>query len=329
MMRYTLILFLLGGLFSCAEEAARSDAYGNFEATVTTVSAEAAGRLLYLRLEEGDRLEAGALVGLVDTTALALQRRQVLAQIGSVGKQTRTADPNVRVLEDQRRNLVRERDRTRRLVEAKAATPRQLDELNGQIEVVDQQINAARRETAVANRGILAGRDPLRAQLPILDDKIARSYVRNPVAGTVLTKMAEPSEIVGLGTPLYRVGRLDTLTLRAYAGAVELQRTAVGKEVEVLIDAGEEAYRALPGRITWIADQAEFTPKTIQTKEERTTLVYAIKVAVPNPGGRLKLGMPAEVNFGGAAAGAGGLGDPAAPGGMKESKDDAPQTSLK
>ena len=304
-MRIILYLCPLLLTIGCVPDEVRSDAYGNFEATVTTVSAETGGRLLYLRVEEGQRIAAGADVALVDTTELDLQRRQLRAQIGSVSKQTRTADPSVRVLEDQRRNLVRERDRTRRLVEAKAATTRQLDDLNGQIEVIDQQIRATRRETAVANRGILANRDPLVAQIDLLDDKVARATVINPVTGTVLTKMAEPAEFVGPGTPLYRIGSLDTLVLRAYAGATQLQRAAVGSRVDVMIDDGAAGFDTLSGTITWIADQAEFTPKTIQTKEERVSLVYAIKVAVPNPDGRLKLGMPAEVNFGGAAAGAG------------------------
>jgi HlyD family secretion protein len=170
--------------------------------------------------------------------------------------------------------------------------------------VVDQQIKAARSRVGTANQNVLSGRDPLVAQLDVLADQIAKAYVYNPISGTVLTKLAEPSEIVGMGSPLYRVAGLDTLTLRAYAGSVPLQRARVGQTVEVLIDAGAENYARLTGTVTWIADQAEFTPKTIQTKEERVNLVYALKVAVPNPERRLKLGMPAEVNFGGKEQGA-------------------------
>lgn len=304
-MKYLPLLFLLTVLFSsCTEEAETADAYGNFEATVTTVSSQANGRLQYLRAEEGETLEAGALVSLVDTTSLHLQRLQLVAQVKSFGKKLQSAAPDIAVIEDQKRNLIRERDRTKRLVEAKAATSRQLDELNGQIEVLDQQVTAARSRVGTVNRNVLSNRDPLVAQIDVISDQIAKAYVYNPLEGTVLTKLAEPSEIVGMGSPLYRLARLDTLTLRAYAGSVPLQRAQIGQSVEVRIDAGAEAYESLTGVITWISDQAEFTPKTIQTKEERTNLVYAIKVAVANPGRKLKLGMPAEVNFGGANAGA-------------------------
>jgi HlyD family secretion protein len=297
-MKFLPLLILAVFLSSCTEEARRSDAYGNFEATVTTVSSEANGRLLYLDVEEGQQLVAGKLLGLVDTTNLHLQRLQLKAQINAVGKRLQTAAPDIQVLEDQRSNLIRERDRTKRLVEAKAATTRQLDELNGQIVVVNQQISAASSRTTVANRGILSSRDPLIAQLDVLSNQISKAYIHNPVSGTVLTKMAEPSEIVGAGSPLYRVAILDTLILRAYAGSVPLQRASIGQQVEVLIDAGESGYDERSGTIVWISDQAEFTPKTIQTKEARVNLVYAIKVAVPNQDKRLKLGMPAEVNFG-------------------------------
>lgn len=290
---FTLPIFLL----ACEPTAERADAYGNFEATVTTVSAEASGRLLFFSVEEGQRLDQNAYVGLVDTTIMDLQRRQLMASIGTLPKKMRTADPDIRVLQDQRSNLIRERDRIKKLVAAKAATPKQLDDLNGEIEVVDQRIQAAERQTQVANRGILAEKDPLLAQVDLLDEQIRKAYLFNPVAGTVLTKLAEASEIVGVGSPLYRIASLDTLVLRAYAGSVQLQSVRVGQEVNVRVDQGEENYRSYEGKVVWISDQAEFTPKTIQTKEERVNLVYATKITVPNPDGTLKIGMPAEVDF--------------------------------
>jgi HlyD family secretion protein len=297
-MKYFLLLTFPLLLFACEEEATRSDAYGNFEATVTMVSAQANGRLLYLNIEEGQAVTAGSLVGLVDTTSLHLQRLKLHAEINSFEKKLQTAEPDIRIFEDQKRNLIRERDRTERLVAAKAATSKQFDDLNGQLEVLDQQIAAARSRVGTTNKNVLSSRDPLVAQLDVLADQIAKAYVLNPVSGTVLTKLAEPSEIVRMSSPLYRVARLDTLVLRAYAGSIPLQRAKVGQTVEVLIDAGAENYERLAGTISWIADQAEFTPKTIQTKEERVNLVYAIKIAVPNPERKLKLGMPAEVVFG-------------------------------
>ncbi|MEM9261758.1 MAG: HlyD family secretion protein, partial [Bacteroidota bacterium] len=213
-MKHTLLLSLFFLLFACSEDLPLADAYGNFEATVTTVSAEANGKLLWLDVTEGQSVAPNTFVGLVDTTALHLQRLQLQAQINSFGKQLQTAQPDIQVFEDQKRNLIRERDRTKRLVAAKAATSRQLDDLNGQLEVLEQQMAAARSRTSIANRGILAGRDPLVAQLDVISDQISKAYIYHPVAGTVLTKLAEPAEIVGIGSPLYRVASLDTLILR-------------------------------------------------------------------------------------------------------------------
>ena len=292
---YFLLLTLT--LFACQQVEERADAYGNFEATVTTVSAEANGRLLFLKVEEGQKMTAGTLIGQVDTMALHLQRLQLQATISTLPKKLRTAEPDIRVLEDQKRNLIRERDRLQKLVAAKAATPKQLDDLNGEIVVVEQRIQAVRSQTQTANRGILAEKNPLKAQIEVIKEQIRKARIYNPINGTVLTKLAEKSEVVGMGTPLYRIATLDTLVLRAYTDAVLLQDIHIGKEVEVLVDSGADNYQSFKGKVTWIAEEAEFTPKTIQTKEDRVNLVYALKIEVPNPDGLLKIGMPAEVNF--------------------------------
>ena len=297
MLKYPFYFLLLLGGIACTEPEVRSDAYGNFEATTVTVSTETGGRLLFLHATEGDHLEADRLVALVDTTALHLQRKQIEATIGTLPAKLRSDLADIEVLRNQERNLTRERDRTRRLVERQAATTRQLDELNGELAVLAQRITAVRSQTRTANRGILAEKGPLLAQIDLINEQIRQSYIYNPVAGRVLTRLAESTEVVGRGSPLYRIGRLDTLTLRVYADAVALQRARIGAPVQVLVDEGATTYRELEGRVTYVAAQAEFTPKTIQTKEDRTTLVYAVKVAVPNPDGRLRIGMPAEVNF--------------------------------
>lgn len=298
-MRYFFYSLSLLFFFSCTEEAPKSDAYGNFEATITTVSAEANGRLLNFTPTEGKQLKIGERVGQVDTTQLHLQRLQLRATATTLPAKLRDAEPEILVLQDQKRNLIRERDRLKNLVAAKAATPKQLDDLNGQIEVVEQQIRSARSQTQTTNRGILAERRPIAAQVNVINEQIRKATIYNPVAGTVLTKLAEPDEIVAMGSPLYRIANLDTLTLRAYTDGINLQRVKVGDEVQVLVDDSAETYRQLTGRVSYISPQAEFTPKTIQTKEERVNLVYAMKIRVPNTDGNLRIGMPAEVNFGG------------------------------
>lgn len=296
-MNRILIIMLAVAMLGCQDKGVRSDAYGNFEATTILVSAEARGPLLQLDVEEGQQLNPGQAIGLVDTTLLHLQREQVRATMGTLPKKLQNSLAEIAVLEQQQANLVRERNRVARLVEKKAATPKQLDDLNGEMEVVQNRIAAVKANTGTANRAIMAEKEPMLAQIALLDEQIRRAYLYNPTAGTVLTKMAEAGEMVNTGSPLYRIGKLDTLTLRAYTTSTLLQGVSIGQGVEVLIDDGTEAYRSLQGNITWIADQAEFTPKTIQTKEDRVNLVYAFEVAVPNPDGVLKIGMPAEVNF--------------------------------
>jgi HlyD family secretion protein len=261
------------------------------------VSAEANGKLLFLKANEGEPLKSGELVALVDTTLLHLQKQQLLASLGTIGKKQQDPYPQIAVLEEQRRNLVRERDRVQRLLADKAATPKQLDDLNGQIVVVDAQIKAARRSTGAINTGILGEKDPVLAQIKVLDEQIRRCYVQNPLNGVVLTKIAEPSEVVGFGSPLYKIASLDTLELRAYASGDQLPSLKIGQTVTVLIDQSGGGVKPLSGKVSWISSKSEFTPKTIQTKEERVNLVYAFKVKVPNGDGALKIGMPGEVVF--------------------------------
>ncbi len=297
MQKIILILCTVVCLFGCQKKAEISDAYGNFEATTTVISAETPGKILFLNVEEGQKIDAGTLVAIIDTTQLDLQRKQIQASINTLPKKLRNTLADIEVLKDQQTNLIRERDRVQRLLAKKAATPKQLDDLNGQIQVVERQIEAIRSQTQTGNRAILAEKEPLIAQIAIINEQIRKAYVYNPIQGTVLTKLAEPFELVGVGMPLYRIGKLDTMTLRFYADAVQVQKAKLGQQIQVLVDQGEAGYEETAGIINWIAEEAEFTPKTIQTKEDRVNLVYAIKAAVSNPHGLLKMGMPAEVNF--------------------------------
>lgn len=297
MSKYIILALATLLVTGCSNKEELSDAYGNFEATTVTIGAEAQGRLLFLKVEEGNMLSAGSLIGIVDTTQLHLQRLQVEAGINTLPSKLRNTLADIEVLKKQKANLIRERDRVSRLVEKKAATPKQLDDMTGQIEVVDKQINAIRSTTQTGNRAILAEKEPLLAQIDVIEEQIRKSYIYNPVEGTVLTKLAEAKEIIGPGAPLYRIGKLDTMTLRFYADAVQLQQVKLGQTIDVLVDDGPDSYKELKGKVSWISEQAEFTPKSIQTKEDRVNLVYALKARVPNPNGFLKIGMPAEVNF--------------------------------
>ena len=299
MKSFPLFATLLIGLtfLSCGPQKNPSDAFGNFETVSTTVSSEATGRLVKFNIDEGEIIAADQVVGLVDTTALHLQRQQILATIQALPLKTRNALDEIAVLEKQKLNVLRERDRIERLVQKKAATSKQLDDINGELMVIDQRIKALSSGTSTANRAIMSEKGPMLAKLAIIEDQILRSRISNPRKGTVLTKLAEESELVKAGSPLYRIGRLDTLDFNFYVSGLQLKEIALGQDVAILIDKDESSYDTTEGKIIWISDEAEFTPKTIQTKEERTSLVYAVKARVANPNGSLKIGMPGEILF--------------------------------
>ncbi len=297
-MKKLIILSIIAQLFflSCKTETHTSDAYGNFEATETTVSSEANGKILRLDVKEGQKLKAGTLVGIIDTTQLQLKKEQAYASISAIKAKRQTARPQIEVLQREKAVVMKEKQRVEALLKDNAATPKMLDDINGKIEVIDQRIIAAEKQVSTANRGIMAQIRPLEANIKQINDGIKRCYIHNPIDGTVLLKLAEQYEMTGVGRPLYKIVNMDEMTLRVFVTGAQLPHIKIGQTVSVLIDENEEQNRTLNGIISWIADEAEFTPKIIQTKEERVNLVYAVKIKVKNDG-TLKIGMPAEVNF--------------------------------
>ncbi len=283
---------------ACRKEVA--DAYGNFEATEVTVSAEAAGRVLRLDAEEGTRLTASAEVGLIDTTTLALQRGELVARREAARARGREVDANAAALETQRVIAQRELERTRRLLAAQAATAQQGDRAEREAKVLGDQLQGTAATRATVGKEVAS----IDAQVASLEERLRRSRVVAPGAGTVLARYVEPGEFVQVGTPLFKMAALDTLILRAYLSGAQLAKVALGQVLTIQVDAGGDSLRTVQGRITWIAPSAEFTPTPIQTREERTTQVYAVKLAVPNADGRLRVGMPAEVVLGASAGGA-------------------------
>ncbi len=284
-------------IVACKKDGA--DAYGNFEATEVTVASEGAGRVLHLAAEEGARLEKGSEVGLIDTTALALQRDELLARRGTARARIREVQASAALVESQQGIADRELERVRRLLAAQAATAQQEDRAERDVRVLREQLQSARAAQVTATRDVAS----IDAQLASLDERLRRSHVVAPETGTVLTRYVEPGELVQVGTPLFKMASLDTLILRAYISGAQLTRVSLGQSLTVRVDAGGDSLRTIEGRVTWISPTAEFTPTPIQTREERTTQVYAVKLAVPNGDGRLRLGMPAEVMLGAARAG--------------------------
>lgn len=269
------------------------DAYGNFEATEVVVSAETSGRLLWFTPDEGRRLAEGTLVGVIDTTQLALERSQASAQRAASGSRAVEVANQIHVLETQREIAERAYNRTRRLHDEKAATSQQLDQAERDYRVANEQIEVTRAQGQTVQKEI-SSTSALVAQI---EDRIRKSQVSNPRAGTVLTTYAEAGEFVQQGQPLYRIANLDSMELRAYVTETQLAQVRIGKAVEVTIDTGAEERRTLPGAVIWVASEAEFTPTPVQTRDERADLVYAVKIRVSNPEGMIKIGMPADVRF--------------------------------
>lgn len=288
--RAVLVAGTTAAMVSCRGE--RPDAYGNFEATEVTVAAEVGGRLLAFGVEEGNRLAKDTVVGLVDTVPLVLQREALAARRSAAAARTREADANIAALEVQRRIADRELARIERLLQQAAATAQQGDKAERDARVVREQLDGARAARAGARQEVAA----LDAQVASIADRLARSRITAPLAGTVLARYVEPGEFVQAGQPLFKLASLDSLTFRAYLTNDQLTRLRLGQEVRVGVDRAD-SIATLPGRVTWIASSAEFTPTPIQTRDERADQVYAVKIAVANPDGRLRIGMPGELTI--------------------------------
>lgn len=297
-------------IFACNKNNQNFDASGSFEADEVVVSSELAGKLLSFTIEEGDTISKDKIVGEIDAENISLQKEQVEESIKSLSEKTSNVLPQVKLLQDQLavqqsrlENLRHEKSRIENLLKQDAATGKQLDDINFQVEsagkemaVTQQQINVQQNNISTQNRSILSEGKPLGKRVAQLADQLKRATIINPINGTVITKYAEAGEITSTGKALYKIADLSTMTLRAYITGTQLSQVRLLQNVKVLIDDGADKYKELPGTITWIAGKAEFTPKTIQTKDERANLVYAIKVKVKNDG-YLKIGMYGELKF--------------------------------
>ncbi|MEO7176757.1 MAG: HlyD family efflux transporter periplasmic adaptor subunit, partial [Saprospiraceae bacterium] len=241
-------------------------------------------------------LKPGELIGYIDTVQLYLKKKQLMTQIKSTLSQRPNVGKQIDVLNAQLASAEREKTRVQNLVNAGAVASKQLDDVNAQIDVIKKQITAQKSSLQITNQSIGQQTSPIIVQIAQIDDQIAKSLIINPIKGIVLAKYVEPFEIANAGKPLYKIADLNTLQLRAYITASQFGKIKLGQEVTVTADLGKEAPKKYTGKLIWISNQAEFTPKTIQTAEERANLVYAVKVQVPNDG-LLKLGMYGEVHF--------------------------------
>jgi HlyD family secretion protein len=310
-MKLKLSAIILGiAVLSCNRNGHDFDASGTFEADEVIVSAQASGQILSFNVQEGQTISKDSVVGEIDPENLALQKEQIEASMQALNEKTADVSPQIKLLEDQLTvqqtqldNLEHEKKRVENLLKEDAATQKQLDDINYQIESVQKQMNVTKQQikvqltnVATQNRSILSEKKPLEKKVAQLNNQLQKTNIVTPINGTVLTKYAEEGEVTSVGKALYKIADLSTMNLRAYVTGDQLPLIKLGQNVTVYIDSGANNYRQLPGTITWISDKAEFTPKNIQTKEERANLVYAIKVKVKNDG-YLKIGMYGEVKF--------------------------------
>lgn len=280
---------IMFSLVSCGNSNGKADGYGNFEATEITISAENNGKLMQFNVDEGDVLKKEQLVGYIDTIPLSLKKDQLLVSKDVIASKSKGVLSQISVLNAKLKTAKTNKTRVENLIKDNAATQKQLDDVNGEIDVIKNQI----RSVEIQNAPVVNELKNIDVQLQQLDDQIQKSKIVNPVNGTVLTKYAEPNEVTAFGKPLYKIADLSTMQLRVYVSETQLPNLKIGQNVTVKID-DKDDMKSYDGTISWIASEAEFTPKIIQTKEERIALVYAVKIDVRNDGS-LKIGMPAEM----------------------------------
>lgn len=296
MKRQSIFFLLALSLTACHNNDNTYDASGVFEATEVIVSAKGTGELVTFHVEEGQELGMGQQVGCIDTTQLALKRQQLLATISATESKRLNETRQVASLRQQVENLQVERKRFAELVRENAANQKQVDDIDHQINVLRQQIAATSEQIGSNNLSIKGQAGSIAAQVAQIDDQIRNSVVQCPIQGTVLTKYMQQGEFAAPGKPLFKVADIKHLRLRAYITADQLTTLRIGQKVKVYADQGKAERKEYTGTVTWISDKAEFTPKTIQTRDERANLVYAIKVDVVNDG-LIKRGMYGDVKL--------------------------------
>ncbi|HEY5511276.1 MAG TPA: HlyD family efflux transporter periplasmic adaptor subunit [Prolixibacteraceae bacterium] len=279
-------------IVSCNSNKDASDAFGNFEADDQIVSSEIPGKLLSSNFEEGMTLAKGAEIAVVDTVPLVLQVAQLESQMATIQARKQSVKTQIAVIEQQKKNLEKDKVRIGNMFKDGASTQKQVDDVNGNMDVLSKQIASTRSQETVLS-GETKGTS---TQLAQLRDKISRCRILSPINGLVLERYKKTGELVGQGQSLCRMADVSSLNLRVYVSGDQLPHLKIGQKVKVLIDDTASKNRTLEGTVTWIATEAEFTPKIIQTKVERVKLVYAVKVKVSNDGS-LKIGMPGEIKF--------------------------------
>lgn len=277
---------------ACKKGEQKSDAFGNFEATETIVSSESAGKILEMKVKEGSELTQGQTIALIDTTELYLKKKQTEAQLAATETKRQNVASQISVAKEQKKNIQTNVDRITKMFAEKSATQQQFDDVTGQANVIDRQIASTNTQFQL----IGSEAEVVKRQLDLINEQLSKCKVTSPGKGTVLETYLETGELASPGKAILKMADLSSLELKVYVSGAQLANVKLGSEVKVLIDVGVKEMQSRTGKVTWISSESEFTPKIIQTKEERVKLMYAVKILVPNDG-TLKIGMPGEVVF--------------------------------
>lgn len=295
-MKCKFFICALLALVSCKSTGFKYDASGSFEATEVIVSSEATGRLMKLGVEDGDKFTAGQEVGCIDTVQLYLKKEQLIVARRATQSREQDIAKQIASTEEQIVTQNRELRRVESLLKSDAATTKQRDDIESAIAVLQKQLVAQKSTLQNNNRGVSEEMKSYEVQIAQIEDQILKSHIISPITGTVLSKYAEQGEFTSVGKPLFKIADVENLFLRAYVTSPQLESLKLGQTVTVFADYGTDSTREYHGNIVWISDKAEFTPKNIQTKDERANLVYALKVAVKNDG-FIKIGMYGTLNL--------------------------------
>ena len=280
----------------CKKNKRTSDAFGVFESTEITVSSESNGKMLRFNVEEGKSYQQGEEVGCIDTLQIYLQIKQLEASIGAAMAKRPDLPSQLRVLYNRLEALNTEKERVATLVAANAAASQKLDELISEINITNSQIVATESNLSISTKAILEEVEVMRFEKMRLLDALAKCHIKSPITGTVLKKYIEPNELAFQGKPLFKIADLTNMFIRVYITEDMLSTVYLEQPVDIHIDMPDNGEKVIEGTVSWISSKAEFTPKMIQTKNERVNLVYAVKVAFKNDG-TAKIGMPGDVKF--------------------------------
>lgn len=294
--KYVTGIVLAIGLMGCQRNTENFDATGTFEATEVIVSAEASGKLIHFRADEGVQLTCGEEVGLIDTVQLHLQKMQLLANRKSVDTQRPDIGKQIAATRQQIAKAEQEKSRVERLLQSNAANRKQWDDWNAEIALLNKQLEAQLSTLQKSTASLNEQSASVAIQVAQVEDKLQKSRIISPISGTVLAKYAEAGELASVGKPLFKIADVENMYLRAYITSKQLAEVKLGQQVVLYADFGDGERKTFEGTVTWISDKAEFTPKTILTDDERANQVYAIKIAFRNDG-TAKIGMYGEVKF--------------------------------